>query len=277
MDTLAAAQAAIIGLVEGLTEFLPISSTGHIIVAERALRFEDSGEVFAVVIQLGAILAVCWYYRARIWKMLRGLPSDAAARRFAASVLIAFMPAAIVGLLLNKWLEEHVFAGNATAVIAATTAVGGFLILLIESRKREPEWRDPAALPWRTALGIGCFQLLALIPGTSRSGSTIMGALLLGVERRAATEFSFFLAIPVMFGASGLKLFKHRHELTDSGLGLIAIGFVVSFAVGLAVVHWLLRFVSQHSFAAFGWYRIIAGILLAAAILAGLMPAGKVD
>jgi undecaprenyl-diphosphatase len=277
MDTLAAAQAAIIGLVEGLTEFLPISSTGHIIVAERALRFADRGEVFAVVIQLGAILAVCWYYRTRLWKVLRDLPSDAATRRFAASVFVAFLPAAVVGLLVNKWLEEHVFAGNATAVIAATTAVGGFIILLIESRKREPAWRDAAALPWRTALGIGLCQLLALIPGTSRSGATIMGALLLGVERRAATEFSFFLAIPVMFGASALKLVKHRHEIDDAGFGLIAIGFLVSFAVGLAVVHWLLRFVSQHSFAAFGWYRIAAGILLAAAILAGLMPAGKVD
>jgi undecaprenyl-diphosphatase len=274
VDTLAAAKAAIIGLVEGLTEFLPISSTGHIIVAERALGFADRGEVFAVVIQLGAILAVCWYYRARLWKLLRDLPSDPGARRFATSLLIAILPAVVVGLKLNSWLEKHVFAENATAVIAATTAIGGFLILLIESRKAEPRWTDVNALPWRTALGIGLFQLLALIPGTSRSGATIMGALLLGVERRVATEFSFFLAIPVMIGASALKLWKHKDEIDDAGLGLIAIGFLVSFAVALAVVHWLLRYVSRHSFAAFGWYRIAAGILLAIAILAGWLAKG---
>jgi undecaprenyl-diphosphatase len=206
--------------------------------------------------------------------VVRDLPTRPEARRFVASVSVAFLPALVAGLLLNDWLEQHVFADNATAVIAATTAIGGFLILLIESRKTAPRWNDVNALPWRTALGIGLFQLLALIPGTSRSGATIMGALLLGVERRAATEFSFFLAIPVMIGASGLKLWHHRHELDDAGLGLIAIGFVVSFAVGLAVVHWLLRFVSQHSFAAFGWYRIAAGILLAIAILTGWLAKG---
>ncbi len=274
MDLVEAAKAAVIGIVEGLTEFLPISSTGHIIVAERALAFRDPGEIFAVVIQLGAILAVCWYYRQRLWQVVRGLGSDPAARRFAGSVVIASLPAAVIGALANHWLEEHVFKSIAVTVIATTMIVGGLAILLIEHRTPDERHRDASALPWTTALGIGLFQVLALIPGVSRSGASILGAMLIGVERKAATEFSFFLAIPIMFGATALKLVKHRHELTSGGIELIAIGFVVSFIVALLVVHWLLRFVSHHSFSGFGWYRIIAGGLLALLVWRGWIAAG---
>lgn len=286
MDLGAELEAAIIGVVEGVTEFLPISSTGHIIVTQRALGFRDPGDLFAVVIQLGAILAVCWYFRERLWRAVSRVGVDPAQRRFLGSVLLAFAPAAVGGFLLNDWLEEHVFGARGTAVIAIATLIGGALILLIESRQREPVHRDPQALPWRTALAIGMFQLLALIPGVSRSGASILGALLIGVERRAATEFSFFLAIPIMLGASTLKLVKHGAELhatatadaasrtSDVTYVTLAIGFVVSFAVALAVVHWLLRFVAGHSFKVFGWYRIVAGLALIAAIWLNWIPAG---
>jgi undecaprenyl-diphosphatase len=273
MDLVVAAKAAVIGIVEGLTEFLPISSTGHIIVSERVLRFADPSDVFAVVIQLGAILAVCWYYRARLWRAVAGLRGDAASRRFARSVIIAALPAAVFGAALNSWLEAHVFNERAVAIIAATMVIGGVIILLIERRRAEPAHRDSSGLPWRTALGIGLFQVLAMIPGVSRSGASIMGGMLIGVERKAATEFSFFLAIPIMLGASGLKLAKHLPDLTAARMEAIAVGFAVSFLVALAVVHWLLRFVSAHSFAGFGWYRIIGGLALAGALWLGWIDA----
>ncbi|MBA2479638.1 MAG: undecaprenyl-diphosphate phosphatase [Planctomycetes bacterium] len=269
MDLVVAAKAAVIGIVEGLTEFLPISSTGHIIITERLLRFQDPNDVFAVVIQLGAILAVCWYYRARLWSVVAGLRGDPASRRFAWSVTLAFLPAAVFGALLNDWLEVHVFDERALAVISATMIIGGILILLIERRTAKPAYVDSASLPWKTALGIGLFQVLAMIPGVSRSGASILGGMLIGVERKAATEFSFFLAIPIMMGASTLKLAKHLPDLTAARMEGIAVGFAVSFIVALAVVHWLLRFVAGHSFAGFGWYRIVAGLALAAALWLG--------
>jgi undecaprenyl-diphosphatase len=266
MDFIEAGKAAVMGIVQGLTEFLPISSTGHLVVTARLIGFEDPGEVFTVVIQLGAILAVCWYYRRRLWDLLRRLPSDPLARGFAVSVIIACLPAAVIGLKANKFLEAHLF--NPT-VVAVTTAVGGLAIIIIERMKHRVCHAEAERLPWRTALGIGLCQLLALVPGVSRSGSTIMGALCLGVERKAATEFSFFLAIPVMFGASALKLVKHHNDITQDRLGIIAVGFVVSFIVALAVVHWLLRFVANHTFVVFGWYRIVVGLLLALAMVLG--------
>jgi len=223
-----------------------------------------------VVIQLGAILAVCWYYRAKLWDVVRRLPTDAEARWFAWTVLIAMLPALAIGLKANKWLEQYVFTDAvALPVVAGTTAVGGLVILFIERLRHASRHGDVDRLPWRIALGIGLCQLLALVPGVSRSGATIMGALCLGVGRKAATEFSFFLAIPVMLGASTLKLVKHHQELTSERLGTIGIGFVVSFLVALVVVHWLLRFVASHTFISFGWYRIIAGTLLAAALAGG--------
>jgi undecaprenyl-diphosphatase len=283
MDIANAFAAAVIGVIEGLTEFLPVSSTGHIMVAQRMLRFADPGEVFGVVIQLGAILAVCVYFHARIRHLVTRAASDAAARRFILNVVVASVPAAVVGMLLNHWLEEHVFTATAGPwIIANTFALGGLAILAIERRpvlrpdpaattKRLPHVTDSDDIPVGTAIAIGCCQMLAMIPGVSRSGATILGGMLLGVERRAATEFSFFLAIPVMFGASALKLKKHWHELDGRG-GAIAIGFVVSFAVALATVHWLLRFVAHRNFRPFGWYRIGAGLVLAILLAAHLLP-----
>jgi undecaprenyl-diphosphatase len=274
MDPHTALSAAVIGVVEGLTEFLPISSTAHIVIAERLLGFRDDGEVFAVVIQLGAILAVCAYYWRRLLAMAGGLHRPGPERRFALSLLAAFIPIAVLGKLLNGWLEEHVFATIALAVIAVTTALGGVAILAIERWKPAPRHADATALPWRTALAIGLLNALAMVPGVSRSGASIMGSLCLGVERRAATEFSFFLAIPVMLAASVYKLWQHRHDQHTVETGTIAIGFAVSFVVALAVVHWLLRFVASHDFRIFGWYRIVLGLVLAGLLAAGVLTPG---
>jgi undecaprenyl-diphosphatase len=261
--------AVVLGIIEGLTEFLPISSTGHLVVAARLLGFEDKGEVFTVVIQLGAILAVCAYFHAKLWSLTRGvLTGEAASLRFLRNIVLAALPAAVVGLLLNDWMEEHLFS---VAVVAATMVLGGLAIIAIERRRSQPRHHDPAELPWTTALAVGCCQLLALVPGVSRSGSSILGGMLLGIDRRAATEFSFFLAIPIMLGASALKLVKHRDELTSDRMGTIGVGFVVAFVVALAVVHWLIRYVSKRDFVPFAWYRIAAGLLLAILLVTGVL------
>jgi undecaprenyl-diphosphatase len=267
MDLVAVGQAAVMGVVEGLTEFLPVSSTGHLIAVGRLIGFEGvKGDAFAqmfeIVIQLGAILAVCWYFRARLWKLVRGIASgEEAERRFALALLVAFIPTAVIALALHRVVEAHLMRPE---VVAATLALGGFAILWIERRVVQPIHHQADNLPWRVQIGIGlCQSLAAVLPGTSRSGATIMGSLLMGVDRRAATEFSFFLAIPTMFAATGYDLLKHRHDLTGDGLELIVVGFVVSFVVALAVVAWLLRFVAGHTFVAFGWYRILAGLILA--------------
>jgi len=272
MDPLLLAKAAAIGVVEGLTEFLPISSTAHIVIAERLLGFKDDGEVFAVVIQLGAILAIvacCW---PRLRALVTGLiAGEAQAKRFALALVIACLPPGILGLLLNKWLETHVFGAHALAIIALTSAIGGVIILAIERRQAAPRITDAAAIPWRTALGVGFLQVLAMIPGVSRSGASIIGGMCLGISRQAATEFSFFLAIPLMFGASFLKLVKHRHDINADNLGIIGVGFVVSFLVALVVVRWLLRYVANHDFKPFGWYRIVLGLVLAILLATGVL------
>lgn len=281
MDAVLALKTVIMGVVEGLTEFLPISSTGHLIVAGRAIGFEESlnqalgpdlgpkaASAFEIIIQLGAILAVCWYFRRRIATTL-GTVSEEPTRRFILSLLVAFLPAAVIGFAIHRHLETLL----RPEVVAATTIIGGILIILIERRRAEPRFTSANDLPLRIALIIGFCQCLAMIPGTSRSGATIMGALLLGVSRVAATEFSFFLAIPTMMAATALQLVKHRHDLTHQSLLIIAIGFVVSFIVALGVVHWLLKFVSSHRFTAFGWYRIVAGCVLVGLILAGWITA----
>lgn len=261
--------AVVLGVIEGLTEFLPISSTGHIVVAGRLLGFADEGEVFTVVIQLGAILAVCVYFNARLWALARGvLVGEAGALRFLRNIVLAVLPAAVAGLVLNDWMEAYLFN---VPVVATTMVLGGLAIIGIERRTAAPRHHDPATLPWTTALAVGCCQLLALVPGVSRSGSSILGGMLLGIDRRAATEFSFFLAIPIMLGASALKLVKHRDALTGDRLGTIAVGFVVSFVVALAVVHWLIRYVSRRDFMPFAWYRIAAGLLLAVLLVTGVM------
>lgn len=262
----------LIGMVEGLTEFLPISSTAHIRLAQFATGFTDQGETFAVVIQLGAILAVCAYFWRRIWTLATTLHSDPASRRYVFGLAVAALPAGVLGLTLNTWLETHVFGAWELGIIAATAALGGLAILAIERWRPVTHHADAQALPVATCLGIGCLQVLAMIPGVSRSGASILGAMCLGVGRQAATEFSFFLAIPIMLGASGLKLVKHHEAIHGSFALEIAVGFAVSFVVALGVVHWLLKYVATHDFRLFAWYRLILGLVLAGLLAAGLIP-----
>jgi undecaprenyl-diphosphatase len=252
--------AAILGLVEGLTEFLPISSTGHLIVAGEMLGFESEfSKLFDVVIQLGAILAVCWLYRVKLWHTALTLTREPDSRRFAANVLLAFLPAAVIGLLLHDFIKAHLFS---SWIVGWAFVIGGLAILAVE--RWHPPWTigSTEAMPPKTAVGVGFFQCLAMIPGTSRSGATIVGGLLLGMKREAATEFSFFLAIPTMFGATALDLWKARHGMAHEQWGLIGIGFVVAFLSALVVVRGLVGFVSRHGFAPFAWYRIVVGAAL---------------
>ncbi|SRR5579871_770640 len=254
-DTLTA---AILGLVEGLTEFLPISSTGHLIVIGDLLGFGGSfSKLFDVVIQFGAILAVCWLYRAKLWRTAMTLGTDAASRRFTTNVLLAFLPAVVIGFALHDFIKRVLFSPT---VVGWAFIVGGLVILAVERWRPAPTVSSTEAMAPRTALKIGFFQCLAMIPGTSRSGATIVGALLLRVTREAATEFSFFLAIPTMAGATALDLWKARNEVAQGEWGLIAIGFVVAFISALFVVKRLVGFVSRHGFGPFAWYRIVAGI-----------------
>ena len=273
MDMLLALKAALLGVVEGLTEFIPVSSTGHLIIFAEILHFDHPvREIFEIVIQMGAILAVCWYYRRRLVDKIRGLANDPACQRFWLNLAVAFVPFAVVGLLFGKHLKHLLFN---PPVVAGALCVGGLAILLIERMPKQEVHREADALPLRTAFLVGLCQILALIPGVSRSGATIMGGLCLDLSRQAAMEFSFFLAIPVLSAASCYDLFKHRHELTSDGYYLILIGFVVSFIVALAVIHALLRFVAKHSFVIFGWYRLIAGLALAMACAFGWLGTGS--
>ena len=251
----------LLGIVEGLTEFLPVSSTGHLILATKLLGYDAAKwEVFNIVIQLGAILAVVVLYWRTFWAVLQWLVRrDATAIRFTRNILVAFIPAAVIGMALHKKIEA--LLGNAL-VVAVALILGGMAILAIEWRVKKATVSGVADVPLRTTIGIGFIQCLAMIPGVSRSGATIMGALSLGVERRTAAEFSFFLAIPTMLGATVVQLASHRHELTAPGaigLGTIGIGFVVAFIVALAVIKAFVSIVTRHGFAPFAWYRIIAG------------------
>ncbi|GAB6080179.1 MAG: undecaprenyl-diphosphate phosphatase [Hydrogenophilus thermoluteolus] len=245
----------LLGLLEGATEFLPISSTGHLIVAQAWLaRTSEADKTFAIAIQLGAILAVCWHYRGKIAAVLTGLlRRDAPAVRLVVNLFVAFLPAAVVGLLAGKAIKAHLFS---PAVVATTLALGGVAILLVERLRPTPRIACVEEMTWIDALKVGCAQCLALIPGTSRSGATILGGLLFGLSRTAATEFSFFLAIPTMFAATLYTLAKDWHALTVTNLHEIAVGFVAAFVAGLVAVRWLLAYISRHSFALFAWYRI---------------------
>jgi len=261
----------LLGIVEGLTEFLPVSSTGHLILATKLLGYDAARwEVFNIVIQLGAILAVVVLYWRTFWAVLRGLGRrDALAIRFTRNILVAFIPAAVIGLALHKRIEA--LLGNAL-VVAVALILGGMAILAIEWRVKKAHVTGVAEVPIGTVAGIGLVQCLAMIPGVSRSGATIMGALSLGVERRTAAEFSFFLAIPTMLGATVVQLASHRHELTAPGaigLGTIGIGFVVSFIVALVVIKAFVSIVTRHGFAPFAWYRIIAGSAALIWLIAG--------
>jgi undecaprenyl-diphosphatase len=249
--------AVILGIIEGLTEFLPVSSTAHLLIAEQVLGFHAPGEVFPVVIQLGAILAVVALYFARLWAVVVGLPTKPEARRFAVSVLIAFLPAVILGLLLHDFIKTVMF--ESPALICWSLLIGGVVLLGIDRLAKKPRHFDSMQYPWLTSLGIGLFQCLSMVPGVSRSGATIVGGLLLGGDKRSAAEFSFFLAIPTMVGAFAYDLYKSRDQLSVDDAGLIAIGFVVSFVSGLVVIKAMLSFVAKHGFAPFAWWRILVG------------------
>ena len=269
MDYIVLLHALILGIVEGLTEFLPVSSTGHLILVGDLLGFNnEKGKLFEIVIQSGAILAVCWEYRAKILQVLMGLPSDKSAQRFALNLLIAFIPLAVLGLLFGKTLKAHLF--NPISV-ALAFIIGAFVILWAERRQHNIRIFEVDDLTWLDALKLGLAQCFALIPGTSRSGATIIGGLLFGLSRKAATEFSFFLAIPTLFAATGYDLYKHRDMLTSDDLGLFAVGFVAAFISAFIAVRGLLRFIVRHDFTAFAWYRIVFGIAVLATAYFGLV------
>ncbi|HWZ72249.1 MAG TPA: undecaprenyl-diphosphate phosphatase [Casimicrobiaceae bacterium] len=265
--------AAILGLVEGLSEFLPVSSTGHLIVAASLLNYTgDKAKLFEIVIQAGAILAVCWEYRRKLVGVAAGLFSDRAAQRFAINLAVAFLPAAILGLAFSRMIKAHLFA---PVPVASAFVTGAFVILWAERRQR----RNPGTvriesvdqMRWSDALKIGLAQALALVPGTSRSGATIIGGMLFGLSRPAATEFSFFLAIPTLLAATGYELVKNRDLLAAGDLAMIAVGFIVAFISALLVVRWLLRYVAHHDFVPFAWYRIAFGLVILGTAYAGLV------
>jgi undecaprenyl-diphosphatase len=269
MDPTLLLHALILGIVEGLTEFLPVSSTGHLILAGDLLNFNDErGKLFHIVVQSGAILAVCWEYRARLAGVIRGLPREPAARRFVVNLGIAFMPLAILGLAFGKAIKATLF--NPVAV-AAAFIVGAFVILWAEKREHRIRIESVDDLSAMDALKLGLAQACALIPGTSRSGATIIGGLLFGLSRKAATEFSFFLAIPTLLIATAYQLYKERALLSFDDVGMWAVGFVASFVSAFLCVRWLLRFISTHDFTAFAWYRIAFGIVVLATWQFGLV------
>lgn len=258
--------AALLGLVEGLTEFIPVSSTGHLILLVDLLGFEGPpGKVFEVVIQLGAILAICVLYFRRLLGVLLAAPKSADARRFIAAILIGFLPAALIGYLAHGFIKSVLFS---PWVVAVTLVLGGLAILVIERNLPDSRHHKIEEFSPLLAIKIGLCQCLAMIPGMSRSGATIMGALLLRVDRKAATEFSFFLAIPTMMGATVLDLYKNWSAIGQTGSTIIAVGFVVAFIAALAVVKTLVGFVSRHGFAPFGWYRIVLGALMLGVLIA---------
>ena len=250
--------AALMGLVEGLTEFLPVSSTGHLLLMDKILGFQGpAGNVFEIVIQFGAILAVVAVYFQRLWRVAVKAPADPAARRFIWAVLLAFLPAMVIGFFAHGFIKAVLFN---PWVVAVSFIVGGVAILWIEKKAPEPTVTEIEHMPLKTALYIGLAQCLAMIPGVSRSGATIMGSLLLKVERKTAAEFSFFLAIPTMAAATAYDLYKNMDHLSTDDGAMIAIGFVVAFFSALVVVKTFVGFVGRHGFAPFAWYRIIAGI-----------------
>jgi undecaprenyl-diphosphatase len=263
MDLHPLLDALILGVVEGLTEFLPVSSTGHLILVSDLLGLNDEkGKVFDIVIQLGAILAVCWEFRARFARAFRGLGSDPVQQRFAVNVVVAFIPAALVGLALQKQIKDYLF--NPVSV-AVALVIGALVIFGVErwyERHGAPRVTNVDDLTWKDALKVGLAQCFSLIPGTSRSGATIMGGMMFGLSRQVATEFSFFLAVPIMFAATGYQLLKYRSLLTLDDLGPFAVGFVTSFVFALVAVKGLIRYVAHHDFRVFAWYRIALGALV---------------
>ena len=281
LDWTLALKAALMGIVEGLTEFLPISSTGHLILAGSLLNFTgETAKVFEIAIQTGAMLAVIWEYRQRLAATVTGLATEPAARRFALNLLVAFMPAAVLGLLLGKVVKEHLFH---PVPVALAFIVGGLIILWVERRHRvqfgERDLEGTRRARVETvdqmsrldALKVGLVQCLALIPGTSRSGATIIGAMMFGFSRKCATEFSFFLGIPTLMGAGAYSVWKQRDLLQWSDLPMFAIGTVFAFFSAWLCIRWLIRYVSTHDFTVFAWYRIIFGLVVLLTAYTGLV------
>lgn len=270
MDIILFLKTILMGVVEGITEFLPVSSTGHLIITGELINFldKDKRDVFEVAIQLAAILAVCWEYRMRLFNVAKGVTSQPSAQKFVINLLIAFMPAAVLGFFLIKMIKQHLFY---PVPVAIALIVGGFLILWAEKRKHQVRVQEVEEMSMLDALKIGCAQCLALIPGTSRSGATIIGGLFFGLSRKAATEFSFFLAIPTMFAATLYDVYKHRELFSVDDLGVLAVGSIASFVSSLVVVRGLIRFVSNHDFTVFAWYRIGFGALLLAMTWSGVV------
>jgi undecaprenyl-diphosphatase len=259
--------AAFLGVLEGLTEFIPVSSTGHLLLAAHFLGFESAGKTFEVVIQLGAVLAILTLYFARLWRVATTMHTDPASLRFVISVLLAFFPAVVIGVLAHDFIKTVLF--ETPMLIAVMLIIGGVILLFVDRMAPTPQHHDAMQIPFRKALAIGFIQCLAMVPGVSRSGSTIVGALMLGVDKRAAAEFSFFLSMPTMLGAFTFDIYKNRDVLDFSALSEIAVGFVLAFITGLIVVRWVLDYVSRNGFALFGWWRIIVGSVALGLLLLG--------
>ncbi len=269
MDIAILIKALILGVVEGLTEFLPVSSTGHLILAGDLLGFnDDRGKLFEIVIQCGAILAVCWEYRAKIVAVIAGLGSKPEAQRFALNLAIAFVPLAVLGLAFGKAIKAQLFQ---PVPVALAFIVGGLIILWAEKREHTVRILEVEDLRWTDAVKLGFAQALALIPGTSRSGATIIGGLFFGLSRKAATEFSFFLAIPTLLAASAYQLYKERALLSVDDWGMWAVGFISAFVSAFLCVRWLLRYISSHDFTLFAWYRIAFGLVVLGTAYSGMV------
>ncbi len=269
MDVALLIKALVLGVVEGLTEFLPVSSTGHLILAADLLGFNgEKAKTFNLAIQTGAMLAVVWEYRAKFLAVLAGLGSDRAAQRFVANLIVAFIPAAVLGLAFGGLIKAHLFrpVPVATAFIA-----GAFVILWVERRARRARIESVDDMTWRDALKVGFAQCFALIPGTSRSGATIIGAMLFGLSRKAATEFSFFLAVPTLVAAGAYDLYKHRADFSADDLGMLAVGLVSAFVSAFVCVRWLIRYVATHDFRPFAWYRIVFGAIVLVTAYGGIV------
>ncbi|MDB6177212.1 undecaprenyl-diphosphate phosphatase [Paracoccus sp. Z330] len=258
--------AAVLGLLEGLTEFIPVSSTGHVLLAGRFLGFESPGRAFEVVIQLGAVLAILGVYSTRLWAIFSSAPHDPASRRFIAAVLLAFLPAVVIGVLAHDIIKTVLF--ETPILIAVMLILGGIILLFVDRWAKNPRYFRAEDFPLSMAFKIGFIQCLAMIPGVSRSGATIVGALTLGADKRSAAEFSFFLSMPTMLGAFVYDLYKNRDILDAAALGNIAVGFVCAFLTAIVVVRWLLGYVSQNGYALFAWWRIIVGSVALLALLA---------
>nr|WP_314530176.1 undecaprenyl-diphosphate phosphatase [uncultured Pseudomonas sp.] len=262
MDFWTAIQALILGVVEGLTEFLPISSTGHQIIVADLLDFTgDRFNAFNIIIQLGAILAVVWEFRGKIFEVVSGLPTQRKAQRFTVNLLIAFLPAVVLGVIFADLIHHYLFN---PITVATALVIGGIIMLWAERREHEVHAETVDDITWKDALKVGLAQCLAMIPGTSRSGSTIIGGLLFGLSRKTATEFSFFLAMPTMVGAAVYSGYKYRDLFQPADLPVFAIGFVTSFIFAMIAVKGLLKFIASHSYAVFAWYRIAFGLLILA-------------